>query len=58
MRPEFLRDMALWITEGKMKWREMIAEGLANAPAAFVDLFKGEHIGKVLVRVGPDSDSS
>ncbi len=58
MRPDFLRDMAVWITEGKMKWRETIAEGLVNAPAAFVDLFKGEHIGKVLVRVGPDSDSS
>jgi NADPH-dependent curcumin reductase CurA len=55
IRPEFLRDMALWITERKMKWRETVAEGLANAPDAFVGLFKGEHLGKVLVRVGPDS---
>ncbi|CAN5454848.1 NADP-dependent oxidoreductase [soil metagenome] len=55
MRPQFLRDMASWIAEKKMKWRESIADGLVNAPDAFVGLFKGEHLGKVLVRVGPDS---
>jgi NADPH-dependent curcumin reductase CurA len=55
VRREFLRDMALWITEKKMKWRETIAEGLEKAPDAFVGLFKGEHLGKMLVKVGPDS---
>jgi NADPH-dependent curcumin reductase CurA len=32
-----------------------VAEGLENAPAAFLGLFKGENIGKMLVRVGPDA---
>ena len=54
MRPEFLRDMASWIAEKKMKWRETIVDGLDKAPNAFVGLFKGEHLGKLLVKVGPD----
>ncbi|MEO7111171.1 MAG: NADP-dependent oxidoreductase [Polyangiaceae bacterium] len=48
----FLRDMAQWIEEGKMKWCETIAEGIEKAPEAFVGLFSGEHLGKMLVRVG------
>jgi NADPH-dependent curcumin reductase CurA len=27
---------------------------VANAPDAFIGLFKGENIGKMVVRVGPD----
>lgn len=56
VRPEFLRHMAAWMAEGKMTWRETIADGLEKAPGAFVGLFDGgEHLGKVLVRVGPDA---
>jgi NADPH-dependent curcumin reductase CurA len=54
VRSEFVREMGPWITEGKMKWRETIVDGLDKAPDAFVGLFSGEHLGKVLVRVGPD----
>lgn len=54
MLPDFMRDMAMWAKEGKMKWRETIADGIENAPQAFIGLFKGENFGKMLVRVGPD----
>ena len=40
--------MSKWITEDKIKWKEAIYEGLENAPKAFIALFKGEHIGKML----------
>ncbi len=54
MLPDFMRDMAKWTAEGKMKWRETIADGIEKAPEAFIGLFKGENFGKMLVRVGPD----
>jgi NADPH-dependent curcumin reductase len=48
---DFLRDVAQWIKDGKIKYREDIAEGLENAPEAFMGLLKGKNFGKQLVRV-------
>jgi NADPH-dependent curcumin reductase CurA len=43
--------MSKWISEGKIKWEETVFEGLENAPKAFVALFKGEKLGKTLVKI-------
>jgi NADPH-dependent curcumin reductase CurA len=51
---QFYSDMRSWIDTGKMKWRETIIEGIENAPSAFIGLFKGDNIGKMLVKIGPD----
>jgi NADPH-dependent curcumin reductase CurA len=51
---QFYTDMAKWISEGKIKWKETIVEGLENAPRAFIGLFKGQNLGKMIVKVGPD----
>ncbi len=48
---EAILQMREWIEEGKMKWKETIAEGLENAPKAFLGLFKGENIGKQLIKI-------
>lgn len=53
-RPQFLADMRQWISEGKIKWRETIIDGIENAPRAFIGLFKGENLGKMIVKIGPD----
>ena len=45
------QQMAQWIKEGKVKYRETIVDGLENAPEAFIGLFHGENLGKQLVRV-------
>jgi NADPH-dependent curcumin reductase CurA len=49
---QFYADMGKWIAEGKIKWKETIVEGLENAPRAFIGLFKGENIGKMIVKIG------
>lgn len=48
---EGLRQMAQWIREGKLKYRETVAEGIENAPRAFIGMLQGENIGKQLVRI-------
>ena len=49
---EFNANMSKWINEGKVRWKENIFEGLENRPKAFVSLFKGETIGRSLVKIG------
>jgi NADPH-dependent curcumin reductase CurA len=44
-------EIAAWIREGKVSYRETITDGIANTPAAFMGLFTGENTGKQLVRV-------
>jgi NADPH-dependent curcumin reductase CurA len=45
------QQIGRWIKEGRIKYRESIVDGLENAPKAFIGLFRGENLGKQLVRV-------
>jgi len=49
--PEGLQKLTTWVKEGKIKYHENIINGLENAPKAFLGLFKGENIGKQLVKI-------
>jgi len=53
MLMQFYGDLGKWIAEGKITWEETIVDGLENAPGAFLGLFKGENLGKMIVKVGP-----
>jgi hypothetical protein len=48
---EFYRDMGPWIADGTVKSRETVVEGLENMPDAFLGLFKGQNVGKMLVKL-------
>jgi hypothetical protein len=48
---EALKGLGALYAAGKLKYRESIAEGLENAPAAFIGLLRGENFGKQLVRL-------
>ena len=48
---EFYRDMGGWLKSGAVKSRETVVEGLEQMPDAFLGLFKGENVGKMLVRL-------
>jgi NADPH-dependent curcumin reductase CurA len=51
---DFAAEVGPWFASGEIIHRETILDGLENVPAAFAGLFRGENIGKMLVRVGPD----
>jgi NADPH-dependent curcumin reductase CurA len=44
-------EMAGWMAEGKLKSREDIVEGLETFPETLLKLFKGENIGKLVLKV-------
>lgn len=44
-------DLARWVREGRMRYRETIAHGIRSAPAAFIGMLRGENIGKQLVKL-------
>ena len=51
----FLTEMAEWMADGLVQYREDIRQGLENAPTAFADMLQGGNFGKTLVQVSEDS---
>ena len=49
--PQALQVLAGGVASGKIRYRETIAQGLENAPAAFLGLLKGHNFGKQLVKL-------
>jgi NADPH-dependent curcumin reductase CurA len=52
--PAFFAEVGPWFRGGKIAYRETILDGLEQVPSAFAGLFRGDNLGKMLVRVGPD----
>ena len=51
LMPAFVKDLAGWVAAGKITWQETVEHGIENAPTAFLKLFKGENLGKRLVKL-------
>ena len=49
--PEALNELGTMVATGKLKYRETVAQGIANAPEAFLGLLKGKNQGKQLVKL-------
>lgn len=49
--PTFLAEVAPKVINGDIKLLEDIAEGLENAPEAFIGLLQGRNVGKQIVKV-------
>ena len=47
-----LQEMASWLADEKIRYREDIAEGIEQAPEAFIGLLQGRNHGKQLVKIG------
>ncbi len=48
---EGLQELGKWLSEGKLKYEETIVDGFDNAIDAFLQLFQGVNLGKMLVKV-------
>jgi NADPH-dependent curcumin reductase len=49
--PEALKELGTMVATAKLKYRETVAQGIANAPEAFFGLLKGKNQGKQLVKL-------
>jgi NADPH-dependent curcumin reductase len=50
--PEAVSEMAGWIAEGKLIAREDVVESFDSFPEALQKLFRGENVGKLVLKVG------
>lgn len=48
---EGITQMAQWLKEGKIQYREEIVNGFGNTVKAFIGMLQGENTGKMLVKV-------
>lgn len=51
LHDSFVEEMTAWIRDGRVQWKETVVEGLDHAVEAFLGLFTGANIGKMLVKV-------
>ena len=49
--PEAIQAMAQWMTEGRLKSREDIVDGIETFPETLLKLFSGENFGKLVLKV-------
>jgi NADPH-dependent curcumin reductase CurA len=52
--PEFEREVGGLFKGGLLKNKETVAKGIDSAVTAFIGLFQGNNIGKMVVELAPD----
>lgn len=51
---EAVARLAGWVRDGRLRYREEILDGIAAAPDAIAGLYRGENLGKRLIRLHHD----
>jgi NADPH-dependent curcumin reductase CurA len=54
LEPQFLAEVTAWHGQGLLKQAETVLNGIDRAPEAFLGLFQGENLGRMLVRLAPE----
>ena len=53
--PEALRELENWVRNGQIRYREDILDGIEQAPGSIAGLYRGENLGKRLIRIAPET---
>jgi len=54
--PEAAAELVEWVREGKIVHQEDVQEGIENAPETFLRLFRGQNLGKQLLKLADPAD--
>eukprot|EP00057_Strongylocentrotus_purpuratus_P020622 XP_011675096.1 PREDICTED: prostaglandin reductase 1-like [Strongylocentrotus purpuratus] len=46
-----VKQLMIWLQEGKLKYQEHVTKGFENTPKAFKGLFTGANFGKAIVQI-------
>jgi len=49
-----LRELESWVRDGRIRYREDILDGIEHAPGSIAGLYRGENLGKRLIRIAPE----
>jgi NADPH-dependent curcumin reductase CurA len=52
---EGLAALTQWVRTGLIRYREDIRDGIEHAPGSIASLYRGENLGKRLIRIAPES---
>ena len=52
--PSALEALTGWVREGRIRYRDDILDGIEQAPGAIAGLYRGENLGKRLIRLADD----
>ena len=52
--PEALQQLVSWVRAGLIHYREDILDGIEHAPGSIASLYRGENLGKRLIRIAPE----
>ena len=56
--PRFAEGLAAlteWVRSGRIRYREDMLEGIEHAPGSIAGLYRGENLGKRIIRIAPES---
>lgn len=54
--PEALAALTEWVRAGKIRYREEMLEGLEQAPDSIAGLYRGENLGRRIIRLAPETE--
>ncbi len=56
--PRAQQQLADWLHNGRLVYKETVVDGFENLPTAFAQVFHGEQVGKFLVKVIGDDETT